>query len=545
MAMNCTMMRWRQISHRLRRNRFQRRVGKVVFCALIALGMNGCMLGPDYETPASTVNDAWLEAENKNIATTKDDAIEWWKTFNDPLLDSLIEEAYQENLTLRMAAVMVMRAAAQRGIAFGEIFPQTQNLNGAYDRTKFSETPTPPSRYQTRWNVGFDTTWELDFWGKFRRGIESADAELEASLATYDNVMVILISEVAATYTQIRTLQVQSKIAKDNVRIQEESLALAESRFKNGATSELDVAQASSALNQTRASVPALDIQLRQAMYQLSLLFSKPPTDLLHRLGDSGVIPSASQKVAIGIPADLLRRRPDIRVAERQAAALSALVGVAETQLYPAFFLSGSLGYQSDRSNNLFDVNSWTGSIMPGFSWPILNYGRLKNNVRVQDAEFQEAILNYQNTVLVAAYEVESGLVAFLGTQKEVAYLEKSQQAAKRSLKLSMIRYKEGSSTFTRVLNSQTQLRQVQQSLAKAKGQVTLNLIATYKALGGGWEIRQERDLLPASTRATMEQRTDWGDMLEPGSSTEKRLQPDAAVSSENVEEGPPSTPSP
>ena len=545
MAMKCIMMRCRQISHRLRRNRFQRRVGNVVFCALIALGMNGCMLGPDYETPASTVDDAWLEAEDKNITTTKDEAIEWWKTFNDPLLDSLIEEAYQENLTLRMAAVMVMRAAAQRGIAFGEIFPQTQNLNGDYDRTKSSENPTPPSRYQTRWNVGFDTTWELDFWGKFRRGIESADAELEASLATYDNVMVILISEVAATYTQIRTLQVQSKIAKDNVRIQEESLALAESRFKNGATSELDVAQASSALNQTRASVPALDIQLRQAMYQLSLLFSEPPTDLLHRLGDPGVIPSSSQKVAIGIPADLLRRRPDIRVAERQAGALSALVGVAATQLYPAFFLSGSLGYQSDRSNNLFDVNSWTGSIMPGFSWPILNYGRLKNNVRVQDAEFQEAILNYQNTVLVAAYEVESGLVAFLGTQKEVAYLEKSQKAAKRSLKLSMIRYKEGSSTFTRVLNSQTQLRQVQQSLAKAKGQVTLNLIATYKALGGGWEIRQERDLLPASTRATMEQRTDWGDMLEPGSSTEKRLQPDAAVSSENVEEGPPSTPSP
>ena len=489
-------------------------VGVLVFCAMV-LGLNGCMLGPDYELPESAVNSDWVEAESENIKTTKEDAVEWWKTFNDPLLDALIEEAYQENLTLQMAGVMVMQAVAQRGIAFGEIFPQTQNLNGAYSRDKFSENPTPPNRYQSTWGLGFDTTWELDIWGKFRRGIESADADLEASLATYDNVMVMLISEVAATYTQIRTLQVRIKIAAENVKIQEESLTLAESRFKNGATSELDVAQAKSALNETRSSVPVLQTQLSQSIYRLNLLFSKPPANLLKRLGEAAVIPFASKEVAIGIPADLLRRRPDIRLAERQAAAQSALVGVAETQLYPSFFLSGSLGLQSDTASDLFSINSWTGSLMPGFSWPILNYGRLKNNVRVQDAAFQEAILNYQNTVLVATNEVESSLAGFLGTQKQVKYLKASTQSAKRSLTLSMIRYREGSSTFTRVLNSQTQLRRVQESLANAKGQVALNLISTYKALGGGWEIRIGKSILPSEIKATMEERTDWGDMLE------------------------------
>ena len=327
--------------------------------------------------------------------------------------------------------------------------------------------------------------------------------------------MVMLISEVAATYTQIRTLQVRIKIAAENVKIQEESLTLAESRFKNGATSELDVAQAKSALNETRSSVPVLQTQLSQSIYRLNLLFSKPPANLLKRLGEAAVIPFASKEVAIGIPADLLRRRPDIRLAERQAAAQSALVGVAETQLYPSFFLSGSLGLQSDTASDLFSINSWTGSLMPGFSWPILNYGRLKNNVRVQDAAFQEAILNYQNTVLVATNEVESSLAGFLGTQKQVKYLKASAKSAKRSLKLSMIRYREGSSTFTRVLNSQTQLRRVQESLANAKGQVALNLISTYKALGGGWEIRIGKSILPSEIKATMEERTDWGDMLE------------------------------
>jgi NodT family efflux transporter outer membrane factor (OMF) lipoprotein len=298
--------------------------------------------------------------------------------------------------------------------------------------------------------------------------------------------------------------------------IQEESLRLAESRFSNGQTSELDVVQARSVLEQTRAAVPNLRALTMQAMYRLNFLLGTPPRDLIESLGDANRIPTAPPDVAIGIPADLLRRRPDIRVAERLAAAQSAQIGVAEADLYPAFFLSGSLGLRSDSSGSLFDSESWTGSVGPGFSWPILNYDRFKNNVRVQDAAFQSAIFDYQNSVLAAAQEVESGLVSFLGAQEQAGHLAESLAASKRALEIALIRYQEGSSTFTRVLNSQAQLQDVEESLATIRAEVAQSLIATYKALGGGWEIRRETDILPEETRQEMEQRTDWGTMLVP-----------------------------
>ncbi len=432
------------------------------------------------------------------------------------MLDALIEEAYAQNLTLKQAAVRVMEAMAQRGIAVGELFPQTQELNGSFDRTKFSENTGLPYSYQTTWDLAFDAAWEIDLWGKYRRNIESVDAFLDASLAGYDDVMVSLVAEVAATYVEIRTVQVRISIARANVETQEESLRLAESRFRNGQTSELDVTQAQSALEQTRAEAPTLRIQLQQAMYRLSFLLGTPPRDLLGQLGDPERIPEAPREVAVGIPADLLRRRPDIRLAERQAAAQSAQIGVAVSDLLPAFFISGSLGLQAGRAGDLFSASSWTGSIRPGFSWPILNYGRLKNNVRVQDAAFQAAVLNYQNTVLAAGQEVESGLAAYLGGQEQIGHLAKSVAASRRSLELSRTRYIEGSSTFTRVLNSQAQLRNAEELLAAAQGQVVQSLIATYKALGGGWEIRLGMNILPEETRKEMEQRTDWGGMLQP-----------------------------
>ena len=499
----------------MERGRSLARAGRAGLASLF-LGAGGCMVGPDYVRPDADVNQSWLQTEDPRVKTDQAYEIEWWKTFNDPVLDSLVEEAYAQNLSLRQAAVRVLQAMAERGIAVGQLFPQTQELNGSYGREKLSENPEPSSTYGSSWSVGFDATWELDVWGKFRRSIESADAGLDASLASYDNVMVSLVAEVAATYVELRTLQVRIEIADKNIKIQEESLQLAESRFRAGATSELDVAQATSVLEQTRAAVPALRIQRQQAMYQLNLLLGTPPRDLLERLGEPGGIPTASSEVAVGIPADLLRRRPDIRLAERQAAAQSAQIGVAEADLYPAFFVSGSLGLRSDSTGSLFDSDSWTGSIMPGFSWPILNYGRIKNNVRVQDAAFQAAILNYQSSVLTAAQEVESGLVAFLGTQEQVGYLQESVKASQRSLELATMRYREGSSTFTRVLNSQTQLRDVEESLAATQGQVSTSLIATYKALGGGWEIRQGMNILPQETKEEMENRTDWGNMLEP-----------------------------
>jgi len=509
---------------------------------LTLLGANGCMVGPDYVEPEVEVNDSFLLTEDARITADPVDKMEWWTVFNDPMLDALIEEAYAQNLTLRQAAVLVMEAMAARGIAVGELFPQSQEVSGSFDRTKLSESPPSPVVYENRWSLAFDAAWELDVWGKFRRNIESSDAALDASLASYDDVMVSLVAEVAATYVEIRTLQLRVDIAKSNVKLQEEGLRLAESRFTNGQTSELDVAQARAVLEQTRADVPSFRVQLQQAMYQLNFLLGTPPRDLLARLGDPARVPTAPAEVAVGIPGDLLRRRPDVRLAERQAAAQSAQIGVAEADLYPSFFVSGALGLQSDRTGDLFDSGSWTGSFMPGFSWPILNYGRIKNNVRIQDAAFQAAILQYQNTVLAAGQEVESALAAFLGTQEEVRHLTESVTASKRSLELARIRYVEGSSTFTRVLNSQEQLQEVQDRWALTQGDVAQSLIATYKALGGGWEVREGMHILPDDTREEMEQRTNWGRMLEPDYTTGQDLfidRHDPSRLSDEIEDAP------
>jgi NodT family efflux transporter outer membrane factor (OMF) lipoprotein len=476
----------------------------------------GCMVGPDYVQPEVEVNASWLQTDDPRVMSDPLMNVEWWRTLEDPILDALIDEAYAQNLDLREAAVRVIQAMAARGIAVGELFPQRQEMSGSYDRTKFSENPGGGPRYQDSWQVGFDAAWELDVWGRFRRNIESADAVLDASLASYDDVMVTLVAEVAATYIEIRTLQVRVRIARDNVRLQEESLQLAESRFRNGQTSELDVTDATGILEQTRSDLPALRSELLQAMYRLNVLLGTPPLDLRARLGDVEDVPAVSPDVAVGIPADLLRRRPDVRLAERQAAAQSAQIGVAEADLLPAFFISGAIGLASDSSSNLLESDSWTGSWGPGFSWPIFNYGRIKNNIRVQDAVFQAALLNYERTVLAAAQEVESGVVGFLGAQEQAVHLERSVKASRRSLEIAQIRYVEGSSTFTRVLDAQEQLRNVEESLAIAQGNVVQSLIATYKALGGGWEIRQGMNILPEDLRETMEQRTDWDGMLEP-----------------------------
>jgi NodT family efflux transporter outer membrane factor (OMF) lipoprotein len=489
-----------------------RRAGSLFFL----FTATGCLVGPDYVEPDAAVSPTWMPSEDPRVKSDPLTEIEWWKTFDDPLLNALVEEAFAQNLSLRQAAVRVMQAVASRGIAVGELFPQTQELGGASDRTKFSENPDTPQRYRSTYDVGFDAAWELDVWGRLRRNVESADAILDASLASYDNVMVSLVAEVAASYLDLRTTEVLIAIAKENVKLQEESLRLAESRFTHGQTSELDTTDATALLEQTRAEIPGLRVQLQQAMFQLDFLLGMPPSDLMDRLGDPGKIPSAPAEIAIGISADLLRRRPDIRLAERQAAAQSAQIGLAEADLYPSFVLSGNLGYQSDTTGSLFESKSWTGSLSPGFRWPIFNYGRIENNVRVQDAAFQAAILDYQIAVLAAAQEVENGLASFLGAQEQIGHYEASVKASERSLELSEIQYKEGSSTFTRVVDAQVQLRSAQQSLAATQGQVAQSLIATYKALGGGWEVRRGMNILPEETRAEMEQRTDWGGMLDP-----------------------------
>ena len=487
----------------------------------------GCtMVGPDYTRPPVQVEQTWLDTSDKRVQTAPAEYKDWWQAFKDPALNQLIDTAYRENLSLQIAGVRVLEARAQLGVAVGSVYPQTQQGTGAYTRTRISERSVDAAANSSQFTfsqgqVGLNAGWELDFWGKFRRGVQSADASFQATIADYDNALVSLTADVATSYILIRTLEKRLSIAKENVRIQTESLQIAEARFLGGTTSERDVQQAKTILSNTQATIPTLESQVRQAQNALCVLLGLPPTNLADRLKGKGAIPAPPPQVAVGIPADLLRRRPDIRSAELRALAQCSQIGVAKADLFPAFSLTGTLGFQASdvASFYLGDVSSWrsrSASFGPSFQWNLFNYGRITNQVRVQDARFQEALITYQNAVLKAQQEVEDSLVGFLKSQERARFLSDSVTAAMRSLELAVLQYREGITDFTTVLTAQQALLSEQDSLATTLGDISGNLVGVYRALGGGWEIREGQDFVPASIRETMANRTNWGRLLAP-----------------------------
>jgi NodT family efflux transporter outer membrane factor (OMF) lipoprotein len=507
---------------------------KLLLPLLVLIVLTGCTkVGPDYVRPETSVASDWLETGDPRLQTDPAEYRNWWKAFKDRTLDQLIDTAYRENLDVRLAGVRVLEARAQLGIAAGEFYPQTQQATGTVQRIRESAgTPIPGTSISAPrfgglnyWQsqLGLTASWELDFWGKFRRAIESADASLLASIADYDSTLVTLTASVATIYISIRTLERRLAIAKENVETQKESLTIAEARFEGGTTSQRDVEQAKTVLTSTQATIPVLQIQLRQAKDALSVLLGMPPNQLQDLQKGHSVIPVPPTRVVAGIPADLLRRRPDIRAAEHNAAAQCAQIGVAKAQLYPAFSLTGDFGFLSSNvgRNSLGDLVNWRnrmGSGGPAVQWNILNYGQITNLVRVQDARFQELLINYQNTVLKAQQDVEDNLVAFLRTQEQAQSLTESANAAQNSLNLAVIQYREGITDFTTVLTAQLSLLSTQDNLASARGNIASSLVGVYRALGGGWEIREGQAFVPAATRETMERRINWGKLLTPPS---------------------------
>jgi NodT family efflux transporter outer membrane factor (OMF) lipoprotein len=499
-------------------------LGRVLLVAVLLTA--GCIkVGPDFTPPQGTVSKDWLEAGDRQVKTISAEHRQWWQVFADATLDRLIDTAYRENLSLRIAGVRVLEARAQLGIAVGELFPQTQQAFGSLEKIHTSERSPQAAfggntlrYYQTE--VGLRASWELDFWGKFRRAIEAADASLLATVADYDSTLVSLTGDVAGYYILIRTLEKRLDIARQNVISQRESLQLAEAKFRGGTTSQRDVEQAKTLLFNTQASIPALEIQLRQAKNALCVLLGMPPNHLADLLGGAGgVIPAPPPQVAVGIPADLLRRRPDIRAAEFQAAAQCANIGVAKADLFPAFSLGGTFSFQASdvasfKLGNLFDWRSRNATAGPSFQWDLLNYGRLTNQVRVQDARFQELVITYQNAVLKAQQEVEDSLVGFLRSQVRAKFLGESTEAARRSLDLAVLQYREGITDFTTVLTAQQALLSEQDSLAVSLGDISRNLVGVYRALGGGWQLREGKDFIPPAVQAEMAKRTNWGRLL-------------------------------
>jgi NodT family efflux transporter outer membrane factor (OMF) lipoprotein len=339
----------------------------------------------------------------------------------------------------------------------------------------------------TIWATGFNASWELDLWGRIRRTIESANADRDAAIEAYHDALVTLTADVATSYVQIRTVQERIAFARRNVEIQRGSLRLAEARLRDGKATALDVKQARSSLAQTESSIPPLAISLRQANNRLCVLLGLAPQDLTAELGEAP-IPSTPPEVAVGIPAQLLQSRPDVRRALRQAAAQSARIGVAEADFYPQIGVTGFLGYAASDIRRLFAEKSLTGLILPTFSWRILNYGRVLNNVRNQDARLQENVFQYQQAVLKAGQEVEDALVAFLQYQLQARSLEESVKEAQDSVVLVQAQYRGGLVDFNRVFTTQSQLVTQQDQLALARGNIAASLIAAYRALGGGWQ---------------------------------------------------------
>ena len=509
---------------------YSNRIAKLFNIGILAVAgaffVTGCKtVGPDFEKPEVPVADTWLDAENKSVDTSSTSYQDWWDIFEDPALSKLIDTAYQQNLSLQVAGLRVMEARARLGIASGLKYPQSQTVGGGYVYSRSSINAPPLSnlpddvlqgvdRTNGTWSASFDATWEADVWGKFQRGVEAADANLATNMLNYDAVLVTLTGDIAALYASIRTLQERLDYANANVDLQKQALDLASIRFELGATSDLDVEQARGLYYNTQSLIPILYLNIDRAQNALSFLLGMPPSNLEAMLGTSRHIPAAPATVAVGIPADLLRRRPDVRAAEMAAAAQSAIIGVNQADLYPSFALAGSLGLAGGTFSNLFDGGASTGFITPFFKWNIFNYGRIKNNVRVQDALFEQAVTNYQNTALSAAKEVQDGLQGFLRTQEQVGYLESAVLASDRAAELALEQYSQGASDYTRVLNTQTALLQQQDSLTSARGQVVANLIATYKALGGGWQLREGNNYVSPELINSMEIRTDWGELL-------------------------------
>ena len=409
----------------------------------------------------------------------------WWKTLDDPVLTTLVKKAVFGNPDLKSARSRVREARARRGIKEARLFPAVDAAASA-TRNRLSEDRYGGDDYSL-YSAGFDAGWEIDVFGGIRRSIEAATADVEAEEETLRDVMVSLLSEVALNYLDVRTIQLGIEVAVHNLEAQERSYRLALSRYEAGLTNELSVQQASYNMESTRSKIPLLRTALAGAMNRLSVLLGLPPGSLNDQLKAHAPIPVPPLKVAVGVPAEALRRRPDIRRAERRLAAQTAQVGVATADLYPKFTLVGSIGLETLSLGNVFSASGLAYLIGPGVTWPVFDAGAIRSNIRVQTELQKQSLIQYDHAILTALEEVENALVAYAEEQNRMKALEASTQAAKRAVSLSESQYKAGLTDFTNVLDAQRSLLSFQEQLAQSRGKVTSNLVRLYKALGGGW----------------------------------------------------------
>ncbi len=468
-------------------------------CLTLALG--ACKVGPDYVQPVVPTNDEWRAAVEAEMSQAEPDIEKWWESLEDPVLADLIRRAEVENLDLRIAVARVAEARALRGVAKGDLYPNLV-LNGAYSYTEISEN-SPVGQIITgagrevepveQWETSASSFWEIDLFGRVRRRVEASSAQFEATIEDYRDVLVSLYAEVALNYVDVRSLQRRLELARQNAQAQGESLELTRDRFEAGLTSALDVAQAEQNLAQTESTIPTLETALNAALNRVAVLLGQQPGALHDELlAEAGVIPSVPATLTTGVPADVLRRRPDVRRAERLLAAQTALIGVAKADLYPTFSISGFVEAVAGSVSSLFDSGSAGWGIIPGFRWDLFQGGKIRNNIRAEEARTQQALYGYQQTILRALEEVEDALVAYDRERVRRGRLQDAVDASQQAVDLVRTQYISGLTNFQNLLDTQRSLFQQQDLLAESEGRVVQNLVVLNRALGGGWSLEPE-----------------------------------------------------
>jgi NodT family efflux transporter outer membrane factor (OMF) lipoprotein len=472
----------------------------VVVSVLLSVGCNslnqwksnGYKVGPNYCPPSATVAEAYSHQDSPFIRNDQVLDPRWWTVFNDPALNELVDGIYRENLTLKQASWRIEESRALLAAQTTTLLPQQNLGTGSYTRNQNNALGIPVS--SDRWAIGFNSGWELDFWGKFRRGVDASQAQLDASIKDYDFALVTLVSDVATLYIQIRSLEERIALAERNIEAFEGSLKVAKARVELEVESPLDVAQAESNLYLTKALIPRLEFARLQSIKALAVLMATPPSEV-ETLGDPGLgLPAIPVDVVVGIPAELLTRRPDIRSAERNLKAAFEQIGITEAELYPSFSISGNLGYASSEFRDLFSTSSFNGGFGPSFSWNVLSFGRIRQQVRASEARFNQLKFDFENRVLVAQQEVETSMIEFIKAKEEYEFNVLNEKATAEAARIGLEQYKAGDVDFGRVFVVQSNVVQAQDTLVANRASIALALINTYRSLGGGWEFRCQNE---------------------------------------------------
>jgi NodT family efflux transporter outer membrane factor (OMF) lipoprotein len=467
--------------------------------ALIAILLSGCTVGPNFQAPQTQMPADWVPptsqpTTNQSVATAEIPEIgKWWEVFHDPTLNSLIDRAYESNLDLKVAETRIREARATRIIATAALWPSLDS-SASYTRAGIVRSG-PTDLYR----AGLDASWEIDVFGGNRRNVEAATAELESSIESRRDVLVTLMSEVALTYIDLRSFQREIEIAYENLDAQRHSADLTRRRLVAGFVSRLDTANADASVASTESTIPSLQASVRQSIYALSVLLGQQPAALVSELSETASIPLVPARVPVGLPSDLLRRRPDIRQAEANLHAATADIGVAVSDLYPRFSLDGSFSYQGDRPGHLMTLQNGAWAIGPSVSWNIFDAGRIRANIEFQKAAAEASLLAYQSTILTALQDVENSLVAYETEQHHYKYIVISVDANRLALDISTQLYANGQTTFLDVLNAQRSLFGAQTAQVDSERTIATNLVSLYKALGGGWEFEEQPTSQPTT----------------------------------------------